>query len=474
MGGGRQERPRAGFQPFAVRAPLCDAARTGPRPWQWAAAAILGAALLGLSVWRADWARAAHAAFFGGFATAAAWRCLACMIGRRAGRALRLPDARLPRYAVIAPLHHEAAMARSLVAALGALDYPKDRLQVLIALEADDEETLAALRRCPDAAGFEIVIAGAGGPKTKPRACNLALARVRAEHVVVYDAEDRPHPLQLREAAARFAAAPRALACLQAPLRIADAGNLLQRQFALEYAAQFEVLLPALHRLGAPFPLGGTSNHFRTDVLRRVGGWDAWNVTEDADLGFRLAARGYRAGLLRTPTWESAPAAVRGWIPQRRRWIKGYMQTWGVHMRAPVQPLRRLAALQITVGLSILSALAHGPASALMAGAAAYALATGRAGGPGAFDLSLLLGGWAAAAATMALGARRAGLRLQAFDLAAAPGYWALQSWAGLHAAIQLCTRPHYWDKTAHAPARRSGFGGALDETPEGGLRPAA
>ncbi len=475
MGAGEQGRSAAGGSPIPLHAPLADAARTGPRPWQWATAACLAAGAFGLLLFRIDLAlRLAHAAVVAALAHPAAWRLQARGIGVRPGRVERLATGRLPRYAVIVPLHREAAMARGLVAALNGLDYPAARLQVLIALEADDPETLAAIRRCPGADRFEIVVAGDGGPKTKPRACNLALARVRAEHVVVYDAEDRPHPLQLREAAARFAAAPRTLACLQAPLRIADAGNLLQRQFALEYAAQFEVLLPALHRLGAPFPLGGTSNHFRTEVLRAVGGWDAWNVTEDADLGFRLAAHGFRAGLLRTPTWESAPAAVRAWLPQRRRWIKGYMQTWGVHMRAPVQPPKRLAALQITVGLSILSAFAHGPASALMAGNAAAALLMGREAGPAGVDLALLLVGWGAAAGAMALGARRAGLRLRLIDLLIAPGYWSLQSWAGLLAAVQLCTRPHYWDKTIHQPARSSRIAGALDETPDAGLRPAA
>jgi hypothetical protein len=230
----------------------------------------------------------------------------------------------------------------------------------------------------------------------------------------------------------------------------------------LEYAAQFEILLPALARIGAPFPLGGTSNHFRTDALRAVGGWDAWNVTEDADLGFRLAAHGWRSGMLRCPTWESAPTAYRDWRPQRARWVKGYMQTWGVHMRAPLRGgLGRLMALQATTGLAIISASLHAPLMGWVVAHGIWAFFVGR---PllSTADLALLVSGWGMALLAMSSGAKRIGLRMRLIDGLLTPLYWALQSVAAAHAVWQLVARPHHWDKTRHQPPLDRGVGGAL------------
>jgi cellulose synthase/poly-beta-1,6-N-acetylglucosamine synthase-like glycosyltransferase len=241
-----------------------------------------------------------------------------------------LADEDLPTYTIIAPLYREAEVVAELVENLAALDYPRDRLQALIVLEADDDVTLAAVRAIALPVFVQVLVVPSGTPKTKPRACNHALDRARGELVVIYDAEDMPDPGQLREAAARFAASDASLACLQAPLRIEDPGFslFLPSQFRLEYAAHFEVLLPALARWGLAFPLGGTSNHFKSAILREIGGWDPFNVTEDADIGFRLAAAGYRLGVIQRPTWETAPTAWGQWFPQRARWIKGHMQSW--------------------------------------------------------------------------------------------------------------------------------------------------
>jgi hypothetical protein len=424
--------------------------------------------------------RIAHLSFFALFALAVTLRSLAVSIAKPPRRIPRLDPFKLPSYSVIVPLYREAEMVSGLISALARLDYPKDRLQILIVLEADDAETLNAVMRVRTGAPLQIVIAPPGAPQTKPRACNVALARAVGEHVVVYDAEDRPHPLQLQEAAARFAGGGETLACLQAPLRIAAASGLVKRQFMLEYAAQFEIVLPALARIGAPFPLGGTSNHFRTEALRAVGGWDAWNVTEDADLGFRLAALGWRSGLLRTPTWESAPQGVRDWLPQRTRWLKGYMQTWGVHMRTPFAGgAGRCAALQATLGLAILSAFAHGPVLLLLATVGVTAAAAGRAPALSMADLSLLVSGWASAILAMSAGARRARVKMRLADAIAAPLYWALQSIAFALAVRQICTRPHHWAKTPHRPPDDLLIGeppisGGLDENGEASVRRAA
>ena len=294
-----------------------------------------------------------------------------------------LTDEALPTYTVVAPLYQESAMAAQLLHAIRALDYPPEKLTVVVVLEPDDPKTLAAVAQASGGSGLIVLVAPEGRPRTKPRALNVALAQLNSEFVVIYDAEDRPHPAQLREAAARFAAGDGRLACLQAPLRIDGARTWLQRQFALEYAVQFEAILPVLAILGLPFPLGGTSNHFRTDALRAVGGWDAFNVTEDADVGFRLAHAGFRTGVLQSPTFEEAPRNLAEWAPQRARWIKGYIQTLKVHARGDWLARPRIAlALAATLGVSVASALLHGLLTTGVAILAAVSIITRSTGLP--------------------------------------------------------------------------------------------
>ena len=204
-----------------------------------------------------------HLLFYAGFMTNSLIKLVAAFTPRASAVAPSPPDEDLPGYTLIVPLYREASVAAELVANLARLDYPRDRLQVLIVLETDDQETQTAFAALDLPVGFQVLIAPPGTPQTKPRACNVALERAQGDLVVIYDAEDAPHPTQLREAAARFAADDGRLACLQAPLRIEPDPRFLPDQFALEYAVLFEVFLPALARWRLPFPLGGTSNHFR-------------------------------------------------------------------------------------------------------------------------------------------------------------------------------------------------------------------
>lgn len=428
-------------------------AKLPPTTAQWTAVAILvGGPIAAWTLWPEPTGDVIHAALFVLFALVAATRLAAALTPREGVAAPGLRNSRLPRYTVICPLYQEAAVAPQLVAALEALDYPRHRLQALLVVEADDASTRAALDALPLPGFIEVLVAPPGTPRTKPRACNIALERAAGELVTIYDAEDRPHPGQLREAAARFAAGSPRLACLQAPLRIERDHRFLPRQFALEYAVQFEVVLPMLARLGLPFPLGGTSNHFRRSALDAVGGWDAWNVTEDADLGFRLAAEGYELGVLESPTFEAAPDSLRDWLPQRARWVKGYMQTFGVQTRHP--PHWRtgvMIAFALTLGVAIAAAVLHAPLLAwTVAGGILSLLSGGEWLKPA--DMLLLVAGWICAGVAGAVGTRRAGGRVRPLDLLLTPLYWPLQSLAAAHALWQLLTRPHHWDKTRHAP----------------------
>lgn len=457
----RNEAPGcAPYDPVNLGLPhASSAAFIGPTPGQLIVAILAGGALVtGLAFAPSPTGRLLVAALWWLFLVLSVWRLTAVIVS--AAPPPPVPEVELwPRYTVVAALRHEAGMIDQLVERLARLDYPADRLEGFLALEADDAETIAAAEKAARPAWLSVLIVPPGRPQTKPRALNFALSHSTGALLTVYDAEDDPDPLQLREAAARFASGDPRLACLQAPLRIRGRTGVrsksafLDRQFAAEYAALFEVMLPAMARLGLPFPLGGTSNHFRVDVLRRIGGWDAFNVTEDADLGFRLSSAGWRLGVLQRPTHETPPGDLAHWLPQRTRWLKGYMQTWGVHMRAPWKlGLWAFIAFQLSLGQAILSALLHAVTVAWVITALLVTADAGLSPEAPWLALATLMLGVAAAWLTCAIGARRAGIAYGPIDMASAPAYWAMQSAAFAHAAWRLVLAPHAWDKTAHTP----------------------
>jgi cellulose synthase/poly-beta-1,6-N-acetylglucosamine synthase-like glycosyltransferase len=392
-------------------------------------------------------------------------RLMACGTSRRQPDAL-LPYSELPTYTVILPLFREAHMVPGLIQSLSQLDYPADRLDIIFACEANDPDTVTTAQTLAQPPFRVLVIPPTivgGPPQTKPRALNYALERSSGELVTIFDAEDRPHPQQLRQAASAFSAHPE-WSALQAPLDYFNTrDSWLAAQFGLEYAGLFHVILPFYDSLNLPFPLGGTSNHMRRNALQTVGGWDPFNVTEDADLAFRLAAEGGGIGWIQPPTQEEAVSRLRPWFKQRSRWLKGYLQTWLVHMNAPLSGgWRRSVMLQVTLGLSLMSVLFFTP---VMAGLALYE--TARLVGiieatiPAVYLLALgfsLLCGMAVGA----LGAVRAGQLHLLKHVPFMPLYWLLLFPPLLQALIELQTRPFHWHKTEH------GVTGAPPETAGG------
>ncbi|HEU5314621.1 MAG TPA: glycosyltransferase, partial [Chloroflexota bacterium] len=274
-----------------------------------------------------------------------------------------LKDADLPVYTILVPVYKEAEVFPILVDAIGKLDYPKAKLDVRILLEEDDAETIDVARRSNLPAHFTLVIVPHGKPKGKPKACNYGCIQARGEFAVIYDAEDIPEPDQLKKALIAFDKGGSRVACVQAKLNYFNADqNLLTRWFTSEYSMWFDVFLPGLDAINAPIPLGGTSNHFRMDVLRELGMWDPYNVTEDADLGVRLYKAGYKTAVIDSTTYEEANSEVYNWIRQRSRWVKGYVQTYLVHMRHPVALYKALGpsafwSFQLFIGGTFLTLL---------------------------------------------------------------------------------------------------------------------
>jgi cellulose synthase/poly-beta-1,6-N-acetylglucosamine synthase-like glycosyltransferase len=330
------------------------------------------------------------------------------------------------------------ALARALL----SLDYPRDRLDIKLIVEADDDATVGACERIAGGP-FEIVRVPPSAPRTKPKAVNFALRFARGDYAVIYDAEDRPEPDQLRKAVAAFRRLPRRTACLQARLAFYNAEeNWLTRLFEYDYRLWFAMLLPGLDRLSVPIPLGGTSNHFRKPVLSEIGAWDPFNVTEDADLGIRLSQRGYRVAMLDSTTFEEAPIRYDAWIRQRSRWMKGYMQTWLVHGRNTRSliahtGLRGFLAFQLFIGGAVVSAIVN-PLLWIACAASGEKVAAGT----GALGSNALL-----TVLFVAASMRQGGFRLHALTVTL---YWLLISIAGYRALWHLAVKPFDWEKTAH------------------------
>jgi cellulose synthase/poly-beta-1,6-N-acetylglucosamine synthase-like glycosyltransferase len=381
-------------------------------------------------------------------------------IDNRVVRAIR--NNHWPRYTVLCPLYHEAIIVPQFVRAMKLLDYPGDKLQILLLTEEDDRETREAILSMDLPAHFEVVTVPPGEPRTKPRACNFGLLRATGDYVVIYDAEDVPDPLQLKKAVLAFANHPSEVACVQAKLNYYNPNqNLLTRWFTVEYSLWFDLMLPALQNARAPVPLGGTSNHFRTALLRRVGAWDPFNVTEDCDLGMRLAHYGFQTAMLDSTTYEEANSRLKNWLRQRSRWIKGYMQTYFVHMRRPMHYLREgrlrdFLWLQFTIGARV-AMLFINPLMWLLLAVyilfhnsvtpvyhifyprpILYLSAASLVFGNFFFLYTHLIG---------CIRRKQYSLMKWAFLV---PLYWGLMSVAASIALVQLIFKPYYWEKTQH------------------------
>lgn len=377
---------------------------------------------------------------------------------RRRRRPRRPLNAELPVYSVLIPLRDEAAMVPQLFAAMRRLDYPPEKLDIKFVVETRSPETIGAVERQLGDFRFSILRVVDALPHTKPKALNYALPLCRGEFVVVFDAEDIPDPDQLWKAVLRFRQAPK-IACLQARLVIANGRtNLLTALFAGEYAGLFTVLLPALANWQLPMPLGGTSNHFRMAALRQIGGWDAFNVTEDADIGMRLARRRMGVDTLDSRTREAAPTRLRPWMGQRTRWMKGWMQTYIVHNLKP-RALVREMGWRAALGFEVL-VLGMITAPILFLGFLVVTVFECLRGLPPWTDWvgwAALYGGFLALGlgstlAMTALGLRRLGRMDLFWAQLLLPVYWFLIGIATIRAAIELARQPFHWFKSPHSP----------------------
>ncbi|CCQ14122.1 putative glycosyl transferase family 2 [Rhodococcus sp. AW25M09] len=375
------------------------------------------------------------------------------------GEALAIPDDRLPLYTILVPAYDEPEVVGDLIAAMTGLDYPADKLQVLLLLEEDDEVTIEAAARSGVSDLVDVVLVPAGDPRTKPKACNYGLHFATGTIVTIFDAEDLPEKLQLRRVVAAFERLPDTVACVQAKLAFHNGSqNLLTGWFTADYALWFGYLLPGLMASTSPIPLGGTSNHLRRDVIDEVGAWDGFNVTEDADLGVRIAASGYSTAVLDSTTLEEANSDPINWVRQRSRWYKGYLQTWLVHMRRPMVTVRALGPVG-TYRFTLL--LAGTPITACINMIFWFTTAAWILGQPDLiaelfppyiyyFSLLSLVVGNIATVYMYLIASRESDNAYLLVPSLTMPLYWVMMSVASIKGCWQLVRNPSYWEKTFH------------------------
>jgi cellulose synthase/poly-beta-1,6-N-acetylglucosamine synthase-like glycosyltransferase len=379
-----------------------------------------------------------------------------------------LDERDLPVYTILVPLYREANILSKLTKGIEGLDYPKTKLDVRLLCEEDDDETVPAIIAMNLPPHFKLVVVPDAQPKTKPKACNYGLLQADGKYVVIFDAEDQPDPDQLKKVVCAFANADPRVTCIQAKLNYFNANqNLLTRWFTTEYSMWFDLLLPGLDASGVPIPLGGTSNHFITDRLVELAAWDPFNVTEDADLGIRLHKAGYKTAMVDSTTLEEANSDLNNWIRQRSRWIKGYVQTYLVHMRHPMRMLNQIGlksflSFQLVIGGTFIFLLnpifwalttlffftEAGFIQQLFPSFVFYAAA-----------FQLFIGNFVFMYLNVAGSVQRGYFDLAKYALLS-PLYWGLMSIAAWKGFLQLFYAPFYWEKTVHgldAPAPDAG-----------------
>ncbi len=369
----------------------------------------------------------------------------------------------LPVYTILIAAYKEKAVIGNLIKSIKRLDYPEDKLDIILLLEENDPETLEAAKAEKPPANWRFLVLPDSVPKTKPKALNYGLNFARGEFLTIYDAEDMPEPDQLKKAVKAFRTHPKNYICFQAALNYFNKNeNFLTKMFTLEYSSWFDCLLPGLFKAGMPIPLGGTSNHFDVAKLKEIGAWDPFNVTEDADLGIRASVRGYKVGVIDSTTYEEANSRLANWIKQRSRWVKGYMQTFLVNSRRPLKSfklmgLARWFSYNLLIGGTPLNFLLN-PIMWILFGVSFF-LDTSRLFEVPDFLLYLagfnLIAGNIIVIAIVIVGL----LPRKHYDLIPyallCPIYWMLQSIAAYKGLWQLLVKPFYWEKTAHGITRQ-------------------
>jgi len=372
---------------------------------------------------------------------------------------LSVSDADLPVYTILVPLFKEKkSTIINLVNSIKAIYYPISKLDVKLVVEENDTKTINYIKSLKIESYFQIIKVPYSLPQTKPKACNYALRFAQGDYITIYDAEDKPDPLQLRKVLNKFENSDHKVACVQARLNYYNRSETwLTKLFSLEYASWFDYMIPALDKIGIPIPLGGTSNHFKIEIIRKLHAWDPYNVTEDADLGIRLVQNGYKTKIIKSLTLEEAPITISSWLRQRSRWIKGYMQTYIVHMRQPIE-LYKMIKLKGIIGFLFFVGAPSIVFVTIPLSVVLFITSLFKAE-----DIPSWLGLLSVANLFVMIlfhmfiantVITKNGWNNMKSSILLFPFYWILHVVASLKAVWDVITRPHHWEKTEHGVSK--------------------
>ncbi|OCX54632.1 glycosyl transferase [Mucilaginibacter sp. PPCGB 2223] len=375
-------------------------------------------------------------------------------------------DDDLPIYTIQLPVYKEDKLIKKLIWNLQSIDYPREKLDIKLLIEEDDSKTLNAVKDLNFPAIFDVVVVPFHMPKTKPKACNYGLYFSRGKYLTIYDAEDIPDTDQLKKVIMLFEKLPENYICIQCALNYFNRNeNFLTRMFTLEYSYWFDYMLPGLDTLDIPIPLGGTSNHFKLDKLIELGAWDPFNVTEDADLGLRAYSKGYKVSIVNSTTYEEANNDFFNWIRQRSRWIKGYMQTYLIHMRNPVKLYKRIGlrgflGFNFFIGATPITFLIYPVLLGIFLAYVVLDFTWIRALFPDwvlfISIFNLIIGNVLMIYVNMMAVFKRRFYELILFSMAN-PIYWLMHSISAYKGLYQLIVKPFYWEKTNHGLSKTAG-----------------
>ncbi len=278
------------------------------------------------------------------------------------------------RFTVLLPARHEEAVIQDTIQRVVDLNYPAQKVQVLVVIEAGDtgtiakvEEKLTALRAL--GVGHVQLVTFDDPPINKPHGLNIGLREARGEVITIFDAEDEPHPDLLH--VVNTVMWRENVPVVQCGVQLM---NYADRWFSalnvLEYFFWFKSRMH-YHAAVGMVPLGGNTVFMRRGLLIWTGGWDQTCLTEDADIGIRLSAERVPIRVLYDDeyvTKEETPPTVGQFVKQRTRWNQGFLQVLakGDWMRLPTWPQRLLALYTLAFPLLQALTLLYVPISLLL------------------------------------------------------------------------------------------------------------
>lgn len=262
----------------------------------------------------------------------------------------------LPGITILVPAHNEELVIESTLRNLLALDYPSDRLEILVIDDASTDSTpelldrmaarepqLRVLHRVPPQGG-----------RGKSAALNAAWKTCQNEFLAVYDADNRPEPDALKILVAYLLAHPE-LGAAHGMFRTGNrARNLLTRFINIEGLSFQWIVQAGRWRLLGISTLPGTNFVVRRSVLERLGGWDEEALTEDSELSIRMYQAGRKIAFVPySVTWEQEPETFQAWLPQRTRWVRGNHYVIGKLLKSILRSRSRVLAVEMLYSLSL-------------------------------------------------------------------------------------------------------------------------